>query len=63
VDQRSGRYRFSWGDYTALSYARGNMTDNVDLILNGAVMEVRRNLEAALRIYVTPTGCMAKRYG
>lgn len=45
-----GVNRFKWGDYAALSYAWGDASDTVDLILNGAPVKVTRNLEAGLRM-------------
>ena len=41
--------RFSWGDFAALSYTWGSVRDRRDIVLNGQVTSVTRNLEAALR--------------
>ncbi|KAH8670713.1 heterokaryon incompatibility protein-domain-containing protein [Ilyonectria robusta] len=42
-------YRFSWGDFAALSYVWGSPRDRRDIVLNGEVTSVTRNLESALR--------------
>lgn len=43
-------WRYTWGDYAALSYTwGGNDTPNCDIVINGNRVSVRSNLEAALR--------------
>ncbi|RYP92168.1 hypothetical protein DL770_001675 [Monosporascus sp. CRB-9-2] len=42
-------YRFSWGDFAALSYVWGSPRDQRNIVLNGEVTAVTRNLESALR--------------
>ncbi|KAK4118110.1 HET-domain-containing protein [Parathielavia appendiculata] len=42
-------HRFSWGDFAALSYVWGSPRDRRDIVLNGEVTSVTRNLESALR--------------
>ncbi|ETS85955.1 hypothetical protein PFICI_03980 [Pestalotiopsis fici W106-1] len=46
-------HRFTWGDYGALSYTWGDQSDKVPIILDGHVVCVGRNLEAALRALCT----------
>ncbi|KAL2144629.1 hypothetical protein VTI28DRAFT_8840 [Corynascus sepedonium] len=41
--------RFSWGDFAALSYVWGSPRDRRNILLNGEVTSVTRNLESALR--------------
>jgi hypothetical protein len=42
-------YRFTWGDYAALSYVWGDESQTESIILNNKEVLVRRNLEVALR--------------
>ncbi|KAF9874661.1 heterokaryon incompatibility protein [Colletotrichum karsti] len=42
-------HRFAWGDYGALSYAWGDQSVKVPIIMDGQVVLVGQNLEAALR--------------
>jgi len=42
-------HRFSWGDFAALSYVWGSPKHRRDIVLNGEVTSVTRNLEGALR--------------
>jgi hypothetical protein len=42
--------RFVWGDFIALSYTWGNANDAREIIVNGCVVNVTKNLEAALRV-------------
>ncbi|KAF7534324.1 hypothetical protein G7054_g6301 [Neopestalotiopsis clavispora] len=46
-------HRFTWGDYGALSYTWGDQSDKVPILLDGHVVRVGRNLEAALRALCT----------
>ncbi|KAK8099838.1 HET-domain-containing protein [Apiospora kogelbergensis] len=46
---RPGAGRYIWGDYYALSYTWGNITDTVSISLDGHDFQVTRNLERALR--------------
>ncbi|KAK1846759.1 heterokaryon incompatibility protein [Colletotrichum chrysophilum] len=49
-DRSHQRYhRFAWGDYGALSYAWGDQTVKVPIIMDGRVILVGQNLEVALR--------------
>jgi hypothetical protein len=48
-NHRSIGGRFEWGDYVALSYTWGNPADKKKIILNGEIVLVQANLEAALR--------------
>ena len=49
-DRRSrGGGRFEWGDYVALSYTWGNPADRKDICIDGEIVKVQSNLEAALR--------------
>lgn len=41
--------RFEWGDYVALSYTWGNPADRKDICVDGEIVKVQSNLEAALR--------------
>ncbi|TDZ31378.1 Heterokaryon incompatibility protein 6, OR allele [Colletotrichum spinosum] len=43
-------HRFAWGDYGALSYAWGDQSKKVPIIMDGQVVLVGPNLEAALRV-------------
>jgi hypothetical protein len=42
--------RFHWGDYAALSYTWGDPDVTASIVLNGSTIQVRSNLEAALRV-------------
>ncbi|KAI9881133.1 MAG: hypothetical protein M1830_008291 [Pleopsidium flavum] len=44
------QWRYSWGDYVALSYAWGDPTRKRNIVLNGHQTAVGANLEAALRV-------------
>ena len=44
------KWRYTWGDYVALSYAWGNLTKTREIILNGHRTSVGTNLEDALRV-------------
>ncbi|KAF6831739.1 heterokaryon incompatibility protein [Colletotrichum musicola] len=46
-------HRFAWGDYGALSYAWGDQAVRVPIIMDGRVVLVGQNLEAALRALST----------
>ncbi len=48
--QYASKWRYSWGDYVALSYTWGAVTDTRKIILNGHEMAVGANLESLLRI-------------
>ena len=48
-------WRFTWGDYTALSYTWGEKLASRPIILNGVSVTVTENLEAALR-FLYPDG-------
>ncbi|KAK0113332.1 hypothetical protein ONS96_014197 [Cadophora gregata f. sp. sojae] len=41
--------RFNWGDYQAISYCWESETKDRQIVLNGSVIEVPRNLEAMLQ--------------
>jgi hypothetical protein len=43
-------YRFYWGDFAALSYVWGSPRDRRDIMLNGEITSVTRNLESALEL-------------
>ena len=44
--------RFTWGDYAALSYVWGKPKDGLrEIMLNGRLVRVTANLEAALRVF------------
>ena len=43
-------WRYDWGDYVALSYEWGDPTVTRPIILNGQTIQVRANLEHALRV-------------
>jgi hypothetical protein len=40
--------RFTWGDYTAISYMWGSLEDTKTITINGMPVTVRKNLAAAL---------------
>jgi hypothetical protein len=40
--------RFTWGDYTAISYVWGSLEDTKTITINGMPVTVRKNLAAAL---------------
>jgi hypothetical protein len=40
--------RFTWGDYTAISYTWGSLEERKTIIINEVPVTVRRNLAAAL---------------
>jgi hypothetical protein len=42
-------WRYTWGDYAALSYTWGNPVQTSDILINGHKVTVRSNLEAGLR--------------
>lgn len=44
------QWRYSWGDYVALSYAWGDVTNTRDITVNGHRIAVGANLEGALRV-------------
>lgn len=46
-------YRFTWGDYAALSYVWGDPSFTHQIIVNGQETRVGRNLEVALRALST----------
>ncbi|EUC49898.1 hypothetical protein COCMIDRAFT_1312 [Bipolaris oryzae ATCC 44560] len=46
----SARWRFDWGDFVALSYTWGDPADKKAIVINGEVVRVQANLEAALRV-------------
>jgi hypothetical protein len=48
--RRNRHFRFTWGDYAALSYAWGDAADTVDIFVDGAPVKVTRNLEVVLRM-------------
>ncbi|KAK7973212.1 hypothetical protein PG988_007346 [Apiospora saccharicola] len=41
--------RYKWGDFVALSYTWGDPAHTAEILVNGTVVAVRTNLEAALR--------------
>ncbi|KAF2267312.1 hypothetical protein CC78DRAFT_614253 [Lojkania enalia] len=45
----SNAYRFKWGDFAALSYVWGNDREAGQIVVNGTVMLVTKNLEEILR--------------
>ena len=49
--------RFAWGDFIALSYTWGDMTDTRRIIVNDCIVNATKNLEAALRAF-----CCRKEY-
>lgn len=46
---RDDQHRFQWGDFEALSYTWGDPSITRPIYLNSTLMNVTRNLEAALR--------------
>jgi hypothetical protein len=48
-------FRWSWGDYAALSYTWGDPSITRNIELNGHVVPVTENLEAALRVLQDPS--------
>lgn len=48
--ERPSTWRYSWGDYVALSYTWGDPNETRDILLNGDRMKVGRNLESTLRV-------------
>jgi hypothetical protein len=44
-------FRYTWGDYVALSYTWGDSSSKKPIIVNGQVMLVTENLAAALLMY------------
>jgi len=42
-------WRYTWGDFVALSYTWGNPSETRDIAVDGLRVQVRSNLEAALR--------------
>lgn len=54
-------WRYTWGDFVALSYSWGDPTDTCDIVVNGHIAKVTRNLEAALRVlrdkFAIQAGC------
>jgi hypothetical protein len=44
-------YRFTWGDYAALSYVWGDETNTRTIFVDGHEMEVTQNLEEALQAF------------
>ena len=45
-----GQWRYSWGDYVALSYTWGDTGDTRNMVVNGHQVAVGTNLESALRV-------------
>lgn len=45
----SNAYRFKWGDFAALSYVWGDDRETKQVVVNGTVMLVTKNLEEILR--------------
>jgi hypothetical protein len=43
-------FRYTWGDYMALSYTWGDPSKIREILVNGHVMRVTENLEACLRV-------------
>lgn len=43
-------YRFKWGDYSALSYYWGDASITKDIVVDGHILPVTSNLEAALQV-------------
>jgi hypothetical protein len=43
-------FRYTWGDYMALSYTWGDPSKIREILVNGRVMRVTENLEACLRV-------------
>src|SRR5579862_6032116 len=43
-------FRYTWGDYMALSYTWGDPTVTREILVNGHVMRVTRNVEECLRV-------------
>jgi hypothetical protein len=43
-------WRYTWGDFVALSYTWGDPADTCDIMVNGQIVRVTRNLESALRV-------------
>ena len=50
VDEEPFQWRYPWGDYIALSYEWADPRNIRPIILNGKTIDVRANLEDALRI-------------
>ena len=48
--QDAGQWRYSWGDYVALSYTWGDASDTRNIVVNGHQVAVGANLESALRV-------------
>ena len=48
--QDTPQWSYLWGDYVALSYTWGDVTDTRNIILNGHQTAVGANLESALRV-------------
>lgn len=48
-DSINSSHRFTWGDYAALSYVWGDLSETSPIILNGQEIRVQQNLEGALR--------------
>jgi hypothetical protein len=44
-------FRYAWGDYLALSYTWGDLTSTCTVYVNGGIMTVTENLEAALKAF------------
>ena len=53
VTSHESYHRFQWGDFGALSYTWGDQSSKVPFVMNGTVVTVGRNLEAALRALST----------
>jgi hypothetical protein len=49
ISSESLLWRYTWGDYAALSYTWGNPVQIHDILINGHKVIVRSNLEAGLR--------------
>lgn len=51
LDSRvSPQWRYPWGDYVALSYTWGDVTDTRNIIVNGHQIAIGTNLESALGV-------------
>ena len=53
----SPKWRFSWGDYIALSYTWGNPTDKSTIVLNGHLTIVGANLKLHFESSVSSSRC------
>lgn len=55
--------RWTWGDYTTLSYMWGDAAETRPIVVNGCVMQITANLNDFSRSYATSKQSSLKRMG